>query len=56
MEDAAQDVKVVLQKNCVQKNGIHPTVELSSVEKLFSQKIILTVNHYHAGQPNISTV
>jgi hypothetical protein len=49
LEDAPQDVKKVLQENFMQKNGIHPAVELSSLEKLFSQKIILIVNHYTGG-------
>jgi NRPS condensation-like uncharacterized protein len=56
LEDASQDVKDVLQENSLQEDGIYSTVKLSSLEKLFSQKIILIVNHYHAGEPHINPV
>ena len=56
LEDASQDVKEILQEDSLPKDGIHSAVELSSLEKLFSQKIILTSNHYHAGENHCCTV
>jgi hypothetical protein len=53
LEDASQNVQGVLQENSLQKDGIHTAVKLSPLEKLFSQKIILILKHYHAGAPHI---
>jgi hypothetical protein len=50
LEDASQDVKGVLQEDSLQEDGVYSAIKLSSLEKLFSQKIILTSNHYHAGE------